>query len=249
MPKPAKYFFMFMGWLILYSFLFFLFHNIIQEPPSGPNPDPVLKMIYFVLPIITIPLWWFSWRWFNEKWGEKEPFLEGDKKIYSFANRMRELNYYFMVLKPFLLALGANGLIVLDHYKGGMRTFYIINFIVIYLYALPFLIIKIRKYADALKMKCVLGNKSISIKKGDKVVSEISLNSIDTLILDTDEKSMFIQGNNQGIYLGGEKSKGSGFYISSYKEILETVKRKVKNTRQVEKIKDAMKEAAFKPAI
>ena len=62
------YFVRFLGWLILYSFLYFL---ILDVMGVGPGKDgPVISSIILFL---SIPLWWFSWKKFDSAFGPQGP--------------------------------------------------------------------------------------------------------------------------------------------------------------------------------
>ena len=132
-----KIFLRFMGWLILWSFVYFLVLDIMGLPPGKDGP-----VISTIILLLSFPLWWVSWKKFDRSFGPRDPQQLDGGTARFFALRNTGLMYYLMVLKLFLLVMGANGIITLAHHQGGARVFYIINFIVLYLYALPFFFIK-----------------------------------------------------------------------------------------------------------
>ncbi len=237
-----------MGWFILYSFLFFLILDISGYPPGDAGPKALQNFLYYGLSIISIPLWWFSWQWFEKKFGNRQPAIEGDNKIYFLSLRSPALMYYLMILKPFLLVMGANGVITLDLHEGGWRTFYIWNFIILYIYALPFFIIKSIKLKKALQAKIVLGSKSISLFLKDRAVSEIPFSEIETVTMDSSAQAALVEGAGKGILIAEKEAKITSFYTEGAEEICGKIKDiKGDKVKTVESLKAEIKERSFKP--
>jgi len=69
-----------------------------------------------VILLMSFPAWWFSWKKFERIFDARQPEALGeDATAYAFSLRNPALMYYLMVLKLFLLAMGANGIITLEH--------------------------------------------------------------------------------------------------------------------------------------
>jgi len=237
---------LFMGWLILYSFLYFLSLDIIGIPPGKEDIALIKILNYGVLFAVSIPLWWFSWKRFLKVFGAHEPVVTGTGAIeYRFALRNPELMYYLMILKLFLLAMGANGIIVLSHYEGALRTFYIWNFIVLYLYAIPFFVIKLLKLKKGLGARITMTDDTLCLHAG--TVQEIPLASIEKLFLDKAAPAMFVQGNGTGIYLAGKQAKLSPFYLPGAGTIFRSLQDKAGNKiEQVASLKQAVRRAGVR---
>ncbi len=234
---------LFMGWLILYSLMYFISLDIIGIPP-GKEDTALLKIVnYGVLFAVSIPLWWFSWRRFLKVFGANDPVTTGAGATeYRFALRNPELMYYLMILKLFLLAMGANGIIVLSHYEGVLRTFYIWNFIILYLYAIPFFVIKLLKLKKGLAARITMTDDKLCLRAG--TVSEIPFASIEKLFIDEAAPAMFVQGNSTGIYLAGKTAKLSPFYLPGAETIMHALRQKAGNKiEQPASLKQAVKQS------
>ena len=246
-----SYFGRFMGWFVLYSILYFLSLDIMGIPP-GKESEAYQKILNWgVLFAISIPLWLITWRKFHSTFGPKKPAnLAGGAVSYSFSIRKPVLHYYLTVLKPFLLVMGANGIISLSHHEDGWKTFYIVNFIVLYLYALPMLVIKIRKYSKMLKMRLVVDTEKLSLQKASHPVAEIKIADIESIAIEKASGGMLIKGANHKIYIGGIDTKASPFYVSGSKEILNKMQMTANGSiREVTSLNEELKKQAFKPLI
>ncbi len=240
-----------MGWFVLYSILYFLSLDIMGIPP-GKESETYQKILNFgVLFVVSIPLWLITWRKFYSTFGPKKPdALAGGAVSYSFSLRKPVLHYYLTVLKPFLLVMGANGIISLSHHEGGAKTFYIANFILLYLYALPMLVMKIKKYSKSLKMRVVVDSKKLSLQKAGHPVAEINLGDISGFAVETASGGMLVEGANQKMYLGGIDTKASAFYVNGSKEILAKMQAAAGDSaREVASLKEELKKQSFKPFI
>ena len=241
------YFFLrFMGWLILWSLMYFL---VLDFMGLGPGKDP--RVVSVVILLLSFPAWWFSWKKFERVFDARQPEALGEgATTYVFSLRNPALMYYLMVLKIFLLAMGANGIITLEHYEGGWRTFYIWNFIILYIYALPFFTIKFLKLKKALAVRLVVEDKTLALRKGTETLTEIVLDSIDTVSVEEASLGMLIEAGDRKLYLGGRQAKGSGFYVEGIQNIHAILKSAVGDKLQaVDSIKEKLKTAGFKPAV
>lgn len=240
------YFLRFLGWLILYSLIYFLALDIIG---LGPGKEPIVLSV--ILLLVSIPAWWFSWKKFEKTFADLQPEQIGDGKTsYAFSLRNPALMYYLMVLKLFLLAMGANGIITLSHHEGILRTFYIWNFIILYLYAIPFFVIKFTKLKKAIGARLIVDNSRLSLQLAGATKVEIDIGSIDKISVEEATRGMLVESGDAKIYLGGQKAKGSGFYVEGvdaiYAKLKESAGGKVQS---VDSIKDALKEAGFTPVV
>lgn len=245
------YFLLFMGWFITYSLFYFISLDIALVPPGG-EATPTHKIInYGVLFVLSFPIWWLAWKRFEKAFSGMPPQkAKNNYTTYCFALRNPALNYYLMTLKPFLLALGLNGILTLSHHHGGWKIFYIVNFFVLYLYALPFIFIKVGKLRKALKTKLIVDEAGIRLKKEDEVVAAIPYASIKHILVEEPALGVIIQGEDSTIYLGGQQAKGSSFYLVGMEQVFEKLKENAADKcRSVEAIKAELKTLAFKPFI
>ena len=239
------YFVRFLGWLILYSFLYFLILDVM-----GIAPGKEVAAVRYGLPIISIMLWWFSWKKFEKAFGPQAPQAAGGATACSFALRNAGLMYYLMVLKLFLLAMGANGLITLSQHTGGARTFYIWNFIVLYIYAIPFFIIKFITLRKGLGARIVVDAKKISLQAGGSTAVELGFDAIDAIAVEETTGGMLIESAGGNLFIAGPATKGSSFYTAGAESILEMLKKTAAGKiKSVASLKEEMKQKGFKPAI
>jgi len=239
------FFWKFMGWLILYSLIYFSVLDVLGLAPGKEN-----SILRVVLPLISFPGWWFSWKWFEKTFGprEPEPHNEGGTQYY-FALRNAPVTYYLIVLKFFLLAMGANGIITLDHHEGGWRYFYIGNGILLYLYAIPFLIIKTKKLKISLTSSLILDSSSLRLQQCGETIVTVAFSDIQSVAIEENSRGALIDASAAKIYVGGQSAKGSACYTPGVNTIIEQLKQAVGDKFQsVPSIKDALKQAAFKPA-
>jgi hypothetical protein len=241
----------FMGWLIVYSLFYFISLDITSNPP-GTESNAFHKIFNWgILLIVSIPVWWITWKKFENTFGPRtSESLAGGGKTYFFALRNPALMYYLMTLKIFLLAMGLNGLLTLSHHKSGMKTFYIINFIVLYLYAVPFFLIKFKKLKKSLKSRLIMDPHKLAFDIDGDTITEIPISKIDKILCDNNGPAMLVKAGTDSIYIGGPQAKASGFFIEGASDICE----KLKSTTQekivhVDSIKQSMKADGIKPAI
>ena len=236
----------FMGWLILWSLMYFV---VLDFMGLAPGKDP--RVVSAVILLLSFPAWWFSWKKFERVFNARQPEALGDGvTAYAFSLRNPALMYYLMVLKLFLLAMGANGIITLEHHEGWLRTFYIWNFIILYIYALPFFIIKFLKLKKALTVRLAVDEKAFTLSRGAEKLTEIALDSIDKVSVQEENLGMLIEAGDQKLYLGGRQAKGSGFYIEGVQDIYATLKAAAGDKVQaVDSIKQKLKETGFKPLV
>jgi len=244
------YFLRFMGWLILYSFLYFLSLDIMGFPP-GQEVTVFQKVFNFgFVPLVSVPVWLLTWKKFASVFGPNPPATTpGGETEYTFALRNPALKYYLMGLKLFLMVMGANGIIALDHYEGGTRIFYICNFVVLYLYAPTFFIIHVRKLKKAIRAKVLQSDQTLRLVCDGQTVSEIPLNSIQRVVVEEEVHGMLIEGAHARLYLGGAKAKGSPFYLVGVEQLWTRLKQRDPKIQNTTSIKKELKEAAFKPYV
>ncbi|MFC1591166.1 hypothetical protein ACFL43_01445 [Thermodesulfobacteriota bacterium] len=240
------FFLRFMGWLILWSLMYFLALDCMG---LGPGQDP--RLVSAVILLASFPVWWFTWKRFERTFGARpSQALEGGKTAYLFSLRNPALMYYLMVLKLFLLAMGANGIITLAHHEGAMRTFYIWNFIILYIYAIPFFLIKCLKLKKALGSRLVADASGLSLQHNGQALADIRFASLDRLCVEEATRGMLIEAGGEQLYLGGQKAKGSGFYIEGIEEVYAGLKAAAGDKQElVASIKETLKAAGFKPAV
>jgi len=155
-----------------------------------------------------------------------------------------------MTLKPFLLAMGLNGILTLSHHHGGWKIFYIVNFFVLYLYALPFIFIKGGKLRKALQTKLIVDEAGLRLKKADEVVAAIPYASIKSVLVEEPSLGIIVEGEESTLYVGGQKAKGSSFCLVGIEQVWEKLKEKAADkSRSVEAIKGELKTLGFKPFI
>jgi len=238
----------FMGWLILYSLLYFLVLDVGGYGPDMKGAPPFIRTLnYYLMPLITLPLWWFSWKKFERAFGPREPRRTPDGVACTFALRNPALMYYLMVLKLFLLAMGANGIITLSHHQGGARIFYIVNFIVLYLYALPFFIIKFGKLKKALRAEVFAGESAISLSITGKAPLSIPYADAQAVLIEQEPLALCIAGAQGAVCLGSAKARVSPFYVPGLDQVAEIVQAKAgARLEQVTGLKATMKNRGIK---
>ena len=158
--------------------------------------------------------------------------------------------YYLMVLKLFLLAMGANGVITLSQHTGWLYTFYIGNFIVLYIYAIPFFIIKFISLRKGLGARIVVDAKKISLQAGGATAAEIGFDAIEAIAVEEATGGMLIESAGANLFVAGPATKGSSFYTAGSEGILEMLKKTAAGKiKTVPSLKEEMKQKGFKPAI
>lgn len=238
----------FMGWAILYSLFYFLFLDILGYTPGMTGAPQFVKTFnYFIMPIISVPVWWFSWRWFEKLFGPREPESTTAGTVYRFALRNPALMYYLMVLKLFLLVMGANGIITLNQHSRGAQIFYIINFNVLYFYALPFFIIKFIKLKKALRATVTADENRISLAIKDTPAVSIDYADAQAVLLEDDPLALCVTGPNGALCLGSRGSRVSAFYVGGLERLAATVREKAgSKVEQVTGLKAVLKERGIK---
>ena len=240
----------FMGWLILYSFLYFLVVDITGYGPDMKNaPGFIRTLNFYLMPLISVLLWWFSWKKFKTAFGPREPQRAQDGITCTFALRNPALMYYLMVLKLFLLAMGANGIITFSHHGRGAQVFYVINFIVLYAYALPFFIIKFGKLKKALHAVVTAGDSAISLAIEGKQPLRIEYVNAQAVLVQQDPPALCVAGGQGAVCLGSRKARVSPFYVPGLEQVIAMVREKAGKAEQVSDMKTAMKERGIKPAL
>lgn len=240
----------FMGWLILYSVLYFLVLDSTGHGPDMKNaPEFIRTFNFYLLPVISLALWWFSWKKFKKAFGPREPRRTQEGITCSFALRNPALMYYLMVLKLFLLAMGANGIITLSHHSRGAQIFYIINFIVLYTYALPFFIIKFGKLKKALHAGVTADERAISLTFEGKPTLSIAYADAQAVLLQQDPPALCVAGKQGAVCLGSLKARMSAFYVPGLEQLIDMLGEKAGTPEQVSDIKTAMKERGIKPVL
>jgi len=240
------YFWKFMGWLILYSLMYFSVLDVLGLGPGKEN-----RILSGVILLLSFPGWWFSWKWFEKTFGPRPVQAQsGGETHYFFALRNAPMTYYLMILKFFLLAMGANGIITLEHHEGSWRYFYIVNFIVLYLYAIPFLIIKTKNLKKALASNLILDNTSLALQQHGESIARVAFSDTQDVFVEQDAPGALIVSPTDKIYVGGRHAKGSSFYIPEAETIIQQIKQRARNSiTPVIYIKEALKQAAFKPSV
>lgn len=240
----------FMGWLILYSLLYFLVVDITGHGPDMKGaPEFIRTLNFYLLPLISLLLWWFSWKKFKTAFGPREPRRTQEGITCTFALRNPELMYYLMVLKLFLLGMGANGIITLSHHGRGAQIFYIINFIVLYSYALPFFIIKFGKLKKALHAEVTAGESAISLAIEGKQPLSIAYADAQAVLVQQDPPALCVEGEQGAICLGSRLARVSAFYVPGLEQLIDLVREKTGKPEQVSGMKTAMKERGIKPVL
>ena len=237
----------FMGWLILYSLFYFISLDITLNPP-GTEGSAFHKIFnYGILLVISIPLWWFSWKKFESVFSPGMDEGPNNKRVYTFALRNPALMYYLMILKLFLLVMGLNGILTLSQHKEGLKIFYIINFFVLYIYAIPFFLIKFNKLKKALKSRLIIDGGSLMLETDGSPSLEIPVSKIDEIIYDSSGPAMLVKAGSESIYVGSQKSKASGFFVKDAAGICEQLKSNVPaKIKNVDAIKEALKTEGIK---
>jgi len=238
----------FMGWAILYSLFYFLFLDILGYTPGMTGAPQFVKTFnYFIMPIISVPLWWFSWRWFENLFGPREPENTPAGTVYRFALRNPALMYYLMVLKLFLLVMGANGIITLSQHSRGAKIFYIINFNVLYFYALPFFIIKFIQLKKAMQATVTADENRISLAIKETPAVSIDYADAQAVLLEADPLALCVKGPNGALCMGSRGSRVSAFYVDGLERLAATVREKAgSKVEQVTGLKAVLKERGIK---
>jgi hypothetical protein len=154
-----------------------------------------------------------------------------------------------MLLKPFLLVMGANGIITLDQHGGGWKIFYIINCIVLYIYALPFFIIKFIKLKKALQAAVTVDDTGISLSVKGKQLAGIAFADAQSVMVESEPLGLCVSGPGGSVCLGSRKSRISGFYIPGLEQIVEIVRAKAGRVEQVSGLKGSLKGRGIKPLL
>jgi len=210
-------------------------------------PQFVKTFNYFIMPIISVPLWWFSWRWFENLFGPREPENTPAGTVYRFALRNPALMYYLMVLKLFLLVMGANGIITLSQHSRGAQIFYIINFTVLYFYALPFFIIKFIQLKKAMQATVTADENRISLAIKETPAVSIDYADAQAVLLEADPLALCVKGPNGALCLGSRGSRVSAFYVDGLERLAATVREKAgSKVEQVTGLKAVLKERGIK---
>jgi hypothetical protein len=243
----GKIFLLFMGWFIFYSLLYFLSLDITGDPPGKEGTGFHKVFNYGILFIISIPGWWFSWKKFQTVFFPAVP-VGGERMQCRFGLRNPELMYYLMFLKLFLLAMGANGIITLSHHTGAGRTFFIWNFIILYIYAIPFFIIKFIKLKKALSSEVVLDETAVSLRCHEQTIVQINYPAISQVLIEEGTGAAIVKGDTGTICLGSKTSKFSPFYIAGLEKAVEKICKKAPDKiSPVASLKDELKKLAIKP--
>lgn len=245
--KKGKIFLLFMGWFIFYSLFYFLSLDITGHPP-GKEGSALHKVFnYGILFIASFPGWWFTWKKFQKTFTPAPP-AAGAALESRFGLRNPELMYYLMFLKLFLLVMGANGIITLSHHTGSARTFFIWNFIILYLYAIPFFIIKFIKLKKALQTSVRLDDTGLELRCGDKTVTRLPYAAISEALLEDATGAAVIAGDGAAICLGSTTSKLSPFYAAGIDRLVEKIREKAPDKiRSAASLKDEIKQRSIKP--
>ncbi len=109
--------------------------------------------------------------------------------------------YYLMALTLFLLVMGANGIITLSHHHGGARIFYIIDCIVLCLYALPFFIIKFGNLRKALHAEVTAGERAISLLIAGKPALSIPYADARAVLIEQEPLALCVAGPQGAVCL------------------------------------------------
>lgn len=236
----------FLGWLILWSFLYFA---VLDVMGLAPGKDP--KLVSGAVLLLSFPIWWLTWKKFEKAFSARPArALENGKTAYYFSLRNPALMYYLMVLKLFLLVMGANGIITLEHHKGAWRTFYIWNFIILYVYAIPFFVLKLIKLKKALACRLVVDDAALTLERDNKPLSVIRLDAVDRVRVQEQGPGLVIESGAEKLYVGGQAAKGSAFYTEGAQEILGKIReRSGEKIETVDSIGQVLKQASFKPAV
>lgn len=236
----------FLGWLILWSFLYFA---VLDVMGLAPGKDP--RLVSAAVLLLSFPIWWLTWKKFEKAFSARPPKALGEgKTAYFFSLRNPALMYYLMVLKLFLLVMGANGIITLDHHQGAWRTFYIWNFIILYLYAIPFFVVKLIKLKKALACRLVIDDAALTLEKNGEPVSVIPLGAVDRALVQEQGPGLLVASGVVKLYIGGQAAKGSAFYTEGVQDILRKVRTAAgEKVTAVDSIRQVLKQESFKPAV
>ncbi len=243
----GKIFLLFMGWFIFYSLFYFLSLDITGHPPGKEGSAFHKVFNWGILFIASFPGWWFTWKKFQKAFTPQAP-AAGAVMECRFGLRNPELMYYLMFLKLFLLVMGANGIITLSHHTGVARTFFIWNFIILYIYAIPFFIIKFIKLKKALKTSVRLDETGLELRCGEKTVAQLPYANISQAIIEEGTGAAVITGDGAAICLGSTTSKISPFYAAGIEQVVEKIKEKAPDKiRSTASLKDEIKQLSIKP--
>jgi hypothetical protein len=236
-----------MGWFIFYSLLYFLSLDITGDSPGKEGSEFHKFFNYGILFIISLFGWWFSWKKFQTMFSPSDPAGGGIIEC-RFGLRNPELMYYLMFLKLFLLVMGANGIITLSHHTGAARTFFIWNFIILYIYAIPFFIIKFIKLKKALNSEIVLDETGVSLRCHDQTIVQAKYPSISKVLIEDGTGAAIVKGDAGVICLSSKISKFSPFYIAGLEQAVEVIRKKAPDKiSPVASLKDELKKLAVKP--
>jgi len=224
--QKGRVFLLFLGWCIFYSLLYFISLDITGDPP-GKEATAFQKVFnYGILFIVSVAGWWFTWQKFQKAFSPAAP-PAGTAAACRFGLRNPAAMYYLMVLKLFLLAMGANGLITLSHHTGAARTFYIWNFIILYLYALPFFIIKFGKLKKALSAEALLDERGVTLRIGEKTAVQLPYEAVEQVLIEEATGALLIHGSAGSVCLGALNSRISPFYAAGVERAAEAVRRNI----------------------
>lgn len=244
----GKIFLLFLGWFIFYSFFYFLSLDITGDPP-GKEGSAFHKIFnYGILFIASLAGWRYTWKKFQAAFSPPAPAAGADPLTCRFGLRNPELMYYLMFLKLFLLAMGANGIITLSQHTGWHRTFYIWNFIILYIYAIPFFIIKFGKLKKALGSAVALDDAAVTLRCNEQTVAQITYGAIDQVLVEEATGAAAITGGGAAICLGSRTSKISPFYVAGIEQALDKIRQQAPDKlHAVASLKDELKRTAIKP--
>jgi hypothetical protein len=245
--KKGKIFLLFMGWFIFYSLLYFLSLDITGDSPGKEGSEFHKFFNYGILFIISLFGWWFSWKKFQTMFSPSDPAGGGIIEC-RFGLRNTELMYYLMFLKLFLLVMGANGIITLSHHTGAARTFFIWNFIVLYIYAIPFFIIKFGKLKKAVNTSLTLDEAAIALRCNGQTVAQMNYSAISQVLIEEATGAAVIRSDAASLCLGSKNSKISSFYTAGIEQVIEKIRQRVPDKiSTVPSLKEEIKRLAIKP--
>ena len=113
--------------------------------------------------------------------------------------------------------MGANGLITLDLHEGGWRTFYIWNFILLFAYAIPSLIMNIRHLRWQLWARLIFDGQSFSLLEGDRSPVPVTFDRQDIGDISADMPVAYKDGR---LTIGRQNPK-SLYYVDGIGDVLQ----------------------------
>jgi hypothetical protein len=113
--------------------------------------------------------------------------------------------------------MGANGLITLDLHEGGWRTFYIWNFILLFAYAIPSLIMNIRHLRWQLRSRLIFNGQSFSLLEGDESPVPVTFDRQDIGDISADMPV----GYKDGRLTIGRQNPKSLYYVDGIDDVLQ----------------------------